>query len=125
MRPIKDFCCQNPECPDYGIRDKGNLRLHDFSGKDNRIRIFFCKTCQRHFSERKGTVLEEAKLPEEMVTAILQHIQEGCGTRAISRLLNVSTNTVTRYIRLAGIHAKDAHDELVAFSPSDKRGPIG
>lgn len=124
MRPIEDFCCQNPKCPDYGIRAKDNLSLHDFSGKSDNIRIFVCKTCHRHFSERKGTVLEEAKLPEEKVAAILLHIQEGCGTRAISRLLHVSTNTVTRYIRLAGVHAQDIHDELVAFSPLDKRGPI-
>jgi hypothetical protein len=29
-----------------------------------------------------------------------------------------------RYGRLAGEHAHDAHDELVAFSPEDPRGPV-
>jgi hypothetical protein len=28
-----------------------------------------------------------------------------------------------RLARVAGDHAHDAHDELVAFSPSDSRGP--
>jgi hypothetical protein len=30
---------------------------------------------------------------------------------------------VVRLARAAGAHAHDAHDELVAFSPSDPRGP--
>ncbi len=124
MRPIEDFCCQNSECPDYGVRGKGNLYFRGFSGKSGSIRMIYCKTCSNYFSERKGTVLEQAKLPAEKVAAILQHIQDGCGTRAISRLLNVDKDTVTRYIRLSGIHAQDAHDELVSFSPSDKRGTI-
>jgi hypothetical protein len=31
---------------------------------------------------------------------------------------------VTRLARKAGPHARDAHDELVAFSPPDPRGPV-
>jgi hypothetical protein len=31
---------------------------------------------------------------------------------------------VTRYIRKAGDHAKEAHGELVALSPPDHRGPV-
>ncbi len=69
--------------------------------------------------KRKGTVLEQARLPDDKAFAILKHIQEGCGTRATSRLVGVDKNTVTRYLAMAGAHAEKVHDELVAFSPSD------
>jgi transposase-like protein len=37
--------------------------------------------------------------------------------RATARLVKVNRNTVVRYSRLAGDHARQLHDELVAFSP--------
>ncbi len=80
-----------------------------------------CKTCGTQFSERKGTVLSESRLSPEKAMSLLDHINEGNGTRATSRLLHLSKDTVTRYIRIAGAHAKKMHDELVSFSPSDKR----
>ena len=121
MRPIQDFCCQNEDCFDYGKRNEGNLSFRGWSGKNKCIRMIYCRTCKYHFSERKGTVLEEARLPEEKVVAIMEHVQEGCGTLATSRLLKVGKNTVTRYIRISGHHAQKVHDEKVSFSPSDKR----
>jgi hypothetical protein len=42
--------------------------------------------------------------------------------RPTSRLVGVHRDTVVRLARVAGKHAHDAHDELVAFSPSHPRG---
>jgi LacI family transcriptional regulator len=123
MRPIEDFCCQNIDCPDHGIRGKGNLKFQGWSGCKKAIRMILCRTCRTVFSERKGTPLFGSKLPVETALAILDHVREGCGTRSTGRLLEVSKNTVTRYIALAGRHARQLHDELVAFSPSDASGP--
>jgi transposase-like protein len=41
------------------------------------------------------------------------------GVRKTGRMIGVNKNTVMRYSRLAGEHAKMLHDELVAFSPED------
>lgn len=123
MHPIEHFCCQNSGCPDQGVRGRGNLSFRGWSGKGRRIRMIYCHTCQGHCSERKGTVLHGARLPDAKALAVLRHIQEGCGTRATSRLVQVDKNTVTRYLALAGAHADHLHQELVAFSPSDARGP--
>jgi hypothetical protein len=120
---IEHLCCQNSQCPDAGIRGGENLTFRGWSGKGHRIRMVFCRTCKAHFSERKGTVLEHARLPDDKALAILKHLQEGCGTRSTGRLVNVDKNTVTRYLAVAGAHAEKLHDELVAFSPSDPRGP--
>ena len=119
MTPIDHFCCQNSDCPDAGVRGGENLYFRGYSGKTRRIRLVYCRTCKRSFSERKGTVLEQARLPEEKALAILKHLREGCGTRATGRLVEVDKNTVTRYLALAGAHAEKLHDELVALSPSN------
>jgi transposase-like protein len=117
MHPIEHFCCQNSSCPDYGQRAQGNLYFRGWSGRHRRIRMVYCRTCKKAFSERKGTPLEGGRLPEDKAVALLEHIREGCGTRATSRLVHVDKNTVTRYLRLAGPHAQQLHHEKVAFSP--------
>jgi transposase-like protein len=119
MLSIERLCCQNSHCPDVGLRGHGNLTLRGYSGKGKRIRMVYCRTCEARFSERKGTVLEQSRLPDEKVRDVLHHIREGCGTRATSRMVHVDKNTVTRYIALAGGHAEALHEELVAFSPQD------
>jgi transposase-like protein len=113
---LSAFCCQNRECPDYGQRGKGNLTVPMRYGQQQR-RLLRCSTCKARFSERKGTPLFGAQLPEDKVVAVLQHIAEGVGVRKTGRLVGVNKNTVVRYCVLAGEHAQQLHDELVAFSP--------
>ena len=86
--------------------------------------MLYCKTCKGRFSERKGTVFFRSSLEEAKILEVLDHIGESCGVRKTSRLTSVNKNTVVRYSRLAGNHAKDLHDELVAFSPTDAGGPV-
>ncbi len=114
--PSSTSAVRIPNCPDAGVRGGENLYFRGWSGRGRRIRLVYCRTCKRSFSERKGTVLEHARLPDDKALAILKHIQEGCGTRATSRLVDVDKNTVTRYLAKAGAHAERLHDELVALS---------
>jgi hypothetical protein len=124
MDDLKIFCCQNADCPDYGQRGKGNLRVCFRNGPNKERRVLACRTCQQRFSERKGTPLYRSKLTEDKALAVLQHLQESCGVRQTSRLVGVNKDTVVRLAVLAGQQAKDLHDELVAFSPSDPRSPV-
>ncbi len=125
MDDLSRFCCQNSTCPDYGKRGAGNLIVSMEFGQNTRLRLLLCRTCKARFSERKGTPFFQSHLPPEKVIEILEHILEGCGIRKTARLTGVSKDTVTRYSRLAGDHAKALHEELVAFSPSDKGGSTG
>jgi transposase-like protein len=93
-------------------------------GKNKRLRLLYCRACHARFSERKGTPLFQARLPEAKVAAVLAHIGEGCGVRKTGRLVGVNRETVARYSVLAGTHAQVLHDELVAFSPADARGAV-
>src|SRR5436305_10989379 len=117
MVPIEHFCCQHSHCPDAGVRGGGNLYFRGWSGKGRRIRLVYCRICKRSFSERKGTVLEHARLPDDKALAIFKHLREGCGTRATSRLVDVDKNTVTRPLPQSGTHAEALHDDLAAASP--------
>ena len=125
MPNLEELCCQNPQCPDAGIRGKGNLRWHGWSGHKRQIRGVFCRTCGKYFSERKGTVLEHSRLPTEKAISVLEHLREGCGVRSTARLVGVAPDTVTRHARRAGRHAQALHGELVAISPSDPGSSSG
>jgi transposase-like protein len=117
MDDLSRFCCLNSDCPDQGQRGAGNLTVTSRYGLDRSRRMLRCRTCKTRFSERKGTVLFGAKLPPEKVESVLEHIAEGCGVRQTGRLCRVNRNTVGRYSRSAGEHARQLHEELVAFSP--------
>ena len=119
MDDLSRFCCQNSKCPDYGKCGGENLSVCGHYGPENKRQMLRCRTCKARFSERKGTPLFGSTLDEEKSRLVLEHIVEGCGVRETSRLVGVHRDTVMRYSRLAGDHACEVHDELVAVSPRD------
>jgi len=123
MDDLHKFCCQNKKCPKHGVRGEGNIRVRDVYGPHN-TRLLYCLICKQRFSERRGTVLFDSRLPAATVVAILAHVVEGVGVRKTGRLLKVDHDTVSRYTKLAGEHAEDLHDELVDFSPQHQRGSV-
>jgi LacI family transcriptional regulator len=114
---LSRFCCQNQGCPDYGKRGIGNLTVCARYGKDKQHRLLYCRTCRYRFSERRGTPLFGSQLTQEKAISLFQHIADRSGVRATARQVGVAPNTVVRYSRLSGAHARELHDELVAFSP--------
>ena len=67
MDDLSRFCCQNTECQDYGKRGGENLSVCARYGPNKQKRMLRCRTCKARFSERKGTPLFGANLPEEKV----------------------------------------------------------
>ena len=116
---LSRFCCLNERCSDYGKRGTGNLTICARYGKDKQRRMLYCRSCKARFSERKGTPLFGSQLTEEQALSIFEHLADRNGVRATARLVKVNRNTVVRYARLAGDHARLLHDERVAFSPED------
>lgn len=119
MDDLQNFCCQNPDCTAYGQRARGNLRVAFRYGPAKQRRYLACRTCQHRFSERQGTALFDCRLPDDQAVAVLAHLQEGVGVRKTSRLTGVNKNTVVRLAVVAGQHAQQLHDDLVAFSPAN------
>ena len=120
MDDLARFCCQNSRCSDFGRHDAGNLTVTGRLGKFRQYRLLYCRACRSRFSERKGTPLYRAHLPEDKVLSILDHVREGCGVRKTARLVKVHPDTVSRYSHAAGDHARAAHDDLVAHSPQTR-----
>ena len=123
MNDLALFCCQNPDCLDYGKRGHGNLTVCGHYGPQQ-LRLLYCRTCKARFSERKGTPLFGCCLPEDKALDVIGHLADRTGVRATARRTGVTPNTVVRYARRLGEHARDLHDEFVAFSPSNSRGPV-
>ena len=126
-RPDDDlhhFCCLNAACADYGKRDAGNLTVPMRYGPHQR-RLLRCRTCKQRFSERKGTPLFDCRLPHGQLLDVLRHLADGCGVRQTARLVGVCKDTVVRLAKVAGRHARQLHDELVAFSPQHPGSPVG
>jgi transposase-like protein len=107
------LACPNPDCPTYGQRGAGNLRLHGWSGHSHRIRTLYCATCGSNFSERTNTPLFGLRCDEDTLAAIANHLAEGTGVRATARLCGVSYNTVLRCTKRFGQHGERFHDEKV------------
>jgi transposase-like protein len=124
MDDLSRFCCLNSDCPEHGKRGAGNLTVRHRYGRDRSRRMLRCRACKARFSERKGTPLFRSHLSEETAVAVLHHLAEGVGVRKTGRLVGVNRETVASYGKKAGAHAKALHDELVAASPSDVRGPV-
>jgi LacI family transcriptional regulator len=120
---LSRFCCLNPDCPDYGRRNAGQLSVGMRYGTGCQHRLLYCSTCRARFSERKGTPLFGARLPRDKLLAVLAHLADGCGVRQTARLVGVGKNTVNRLALLAGRHARQLHDELAGFSPLDHQSP--
>jgi LacI family transcriptional regulator len=116
---LSRFCCLNLQSPDQGRRGIGNLTVCARYGKEKKRRMLYCRSCKARFSERKGTPLFHSQLTEEKAVSKLKHLAERNGVRATARLVKVNRNTVVRYAKLAGKHADQLHDEVVAFSPED------
>jgi len=107
------LACLDPDCPAYGERGAGNLRLHGWSGSGHRIRCLHCVTCGTDFSERANTPLFGLRTCEDKLVAIAEHLADGCGVRATARLGKVGRNTVLRFTRRFGRHAELFHDSNV------------
>ena len=107
------FACPNPDCSTFGQRGGNNIRPHGWSSKARNIRCLRCTTCGHSFSERAGTPLFRTQLPQGKAVQIAQHLAEGNGMRPTARLCGVSLNTVLRFARRAGDHAREFHEQLV------------
>ena len=110
-REVSDLCCVNSQCRDYGKRGAGNLVCRKLFGRDRR-RFVRCRTCRAEFSERRGTALFGVRTPTDQAISVLEHVADGCGVRQTARLTGVTTNTVMRLTKKAGVHAGVTHDEL-------------
>ncbi len=81
---LNEFFCPNKNCVDYGKRNNGNIRVKDHYGS-NRTTLLVCKTCNKSFSETRGTIFFRLHTPKEKVLQVLA-ILSTCKTKIIKSL---------------------------------------
>jgi IS1 family transposase/transposase-like protein len=110
--PIETLACPYADCHLYAKEGAANLTVRKVYGKD-RIRYLRCRACAREFSERKNTALFNCKIAEQKAVSVAEHLAEGVSTKATSRLIGVSAESVRRLRRNLKDHARNFHDEQV------------
>lgn len=66
------FACPNEDCSDFNRFGAGNLSVCEWIGKGKNIRRLYCRSCGHRFSERQGTLLQYAKLPEVVIVRVVK-----------------------------------------------------
>jgi len=96
--------CPYRECPDYGQVSKGNVIQYGKS-KPGQQR-FQCKTCQRTFNERRGTLFYNRKTAVKDILECLSLLAEGSRISRISRVKGIKEDTILSFLREAADHAE-------------------
>lgn len=103
--------CPNPDCPDYGKLEAGNLIRY---GKSNEGRQRFqCKTCRKTFNERTGTIFYNRKTSEKDILECLALLAEGTRISRISRAKGIKEDTILSFLREAAQHAEQVEALLL------------
>ena len=69
-----------------------------------------CKTCRHCFSETHGTPFYGLKTTVDEVARALSLLPEKGSIRAVARYTGHKPDTIIRWIKLAGAHAKEVND---------------
>jgi transposase-like protein len=103
--------CPYPECPDYGQIGKGNLIQYGKSRQGQQR--FQCKTCQRTFNERKGTLYYNRKTAVKDILECLALLAEGSRISSISRVKGIKEDTILSFLREAAQFAEQIETILL------------
>jgi transposase-like protein len=103
------FACPNEDCCDFNRFAAGNLSVCERMGKDHRIRRLYCNSCGHRFSERQGSLMAKAKLPEATVVRIVKCLGYGCSMEATADICEVDPRSIELLLSKAGPRAEDFH----------------
>ena len=67
---------------------------------------FQCKTCQRTFNERKGTLFYNRQTDEKDILECLALLAEGVRISSIHRAKGIKEDTILSFLRAAALHAE-------------------
>jgi transposase-like protein len=113
MNPQATFC-PNSACSARGQIGQGNIRVHSL--KERRYR---CTTCDKTFSETRGTALYGIKKPHQDFTRVVTLLGHGCPVQAIVAAFGLDERTVADWQRRAGQHCQGVHEHIVGQSQLD------
>lgn len=96
--------CADPDCPDRGKADKGNIKAH--SKKERRFR---CTTCNKTFAASKGTPLYRLHKDATLLVCVVTLLAHGCPLPAVVAAFGLDERTAASWRDKAGSHAEAVH----------------
>jgi IS1 family transposase len=104
--------CPNPDCSLRGHRGAGNIIHRSWTGKDKEIERLRCTQCGQEFSERRGTLMQGSKLPEETVERLLKCQRWGVCDAGSADICGVDIKTVHRFQAVSTQRAQAHHEQV-------------
>ena len=116
---VGDFC-PHPDCVDYGKPVQHIIKFgHTKAGHQR----FQCLTCQRTFTETKGTLLYRRRTPAEEIFKTLRLVAEGNRVSSVTRATGHKEDTVLDWLTAAAAQVEALEDAQLA-DQQIKRGQI-
>lgn len=113
-----DQPCPNPECSQYKLMNRGNVKaLSTYQTRSGKRRIFQCTRCQTAFSETRDTVFFDRRTPEEKVMLALKMLLVKVDLAGISFVLGVTEETTLEGLRRAARQAELLNAHLLRELP--------
>jgi IS1 family transposase/transposase-like protein len=110
--------CPNPECRQYNVINRGNVRaLATYQTQSGKRRIFQCKHCERSFAETRDTVFFDLRTPEEKVMMALKMLLVKVDLAGIGFVLGVTEETTLEWLRRAAQQAETINAHLLRELP--------
>jgi transposase-like protein/IS1 family transposase len=107
MDASKQFC-PNETCSARGQMGAGNIRIHSYQPQRYR-----CRTCNKTFSARRGTMMEGLRTPTDLVVIVVILLAYGCPVQAIVHAYGLDERTVADWQKRAGKHCQRVHQAIV------------
>jgi IS1 family transposase len=108
----RQYSCPNPGCGQFNRPGAGHIVHRSWTGKDKRIERVRCTQCRQEFSERRGTLMEATKLPEETVERLLKCQRWGVCDAGTADICEVDIKTVHRFQHVAAQRAQEHHEQV-------------
>ena len=100
------------QCPNGCRMQRSPVKVVQHYGP-NRTRLYRCRTCQREFSERRGSVFSGFHTDQKTIYRVLKALAKGNGIRTTARIFDVNRKTVERILERAAAHCQRVSETLI------------
>ena len=115
--------CLNPECVHYKVPDQGNLVKNGHNRKGTqRLK---CKSCQKVFCERKGTLFYRKRTDEAVIIDSLISLGTGSRLSSVQARTKKTIDTLNKWVAEASAHSEGIQNVLLTsyqLGPSEVDG---
>ena len=108
---FNDIACTNPSCRDFGIVGMENIVGNGtYETQNERVRKFVCKTCDKSFNSRSGTVFHDLRTNKDTFMIGLKMVLNDIPLRKISYLLDIKLDTIREWLLRAANHSERVNE---------------